>query len=365
MLAKLVEAMDSTKFENVVVSLTDKNVVGRELEDAGFRVHELNLKRTQVGFRALRKLQRLVTDERADVVQTWLYHADLVGGVAARCAGGIPIIWNVRNSSVERNGLKLLTTLTIRVCAILSHFIPKRIVFCSQYSRQVHESKGYCSRKMIVIPNGLNLTVWKPDRAVRSEAHRKLGLPSDAMVIGHVARFHYVKNQAGFVEAARLAHQIEPSLHFVMCGEQVDWTNQALAELVEATGIRHAFRLLGPRDDVPKLLNAMDTLCCSSLDEAFPNVLLEAMACGVPCVTTDVGDARCIVGESGLVVPPRDAPALAQAMVKMARLQASQRDSLGQKARERAATLFDISVAARAYASLYTSSVFNSQRNGD
>jgi glycosyltransferase involved in cell wall biosynthesis len=351
MLAKLVSAMDRSEFLNVIVSLTDVNAVGQQLRSAGFQVHALNMKRGRLSLGSIARLSRFLKASKPDVVQTWLYHADLTGGVAALLAGHRQIVWNVRTGSFK--GGKIQTYWVMKLCSVLSSFLPKRIVFCSNKSRELHLTAGYSRRKAILIPNGIDLGTWTPSLDARTRLRRALGVSENAVVVGHAARFHPQKDHEGFVQAAASAHEQEPSLRFILCGDDVHSQNETLVNAVGATGKPEIFTLLGPRDDMPQLMNAFDFFCLSSFSEAFPNVLLEAMACGIPCVTTDVGDARYIIGDTGVCVPPRNVVKLADAIVKMAQMKPNRRTTLGEQARKRAMKDFDILQISNRYATLY------------
>lgn len=176
------------------------------------------------------------------------------------------------------------------------------------------------------------------------------------MVFGLVARLDPLKNQAGFLRAAGSVAKDFPDTRFVLAGEGVDSGNAWLREVAEEHGVGGQAIFLGRRADVEALYNGMDVVVLSSLGESFPTVLCEALCCGKPCVTTDVGDAAAIVGPHGMVVPPGDDAALADAMLRMAR-QFYSGDMACPGIRERAAGLFDMKQAARQYSALFGSVV--------
>jgi glycosyltransferase involved in cell wall biosynthesis len=257
---------------------------------------------------------------------------------------------------MDAPGTKRHTLMVIRACGMLSRYVPHRIVFCSEESRRNHISSGYCSEKMQVIPNGIDLTKWTRDLKSRHDIRLSFGFPEGTVVIGHLARFHPQKDHGGFIQAALAALRDKPELRFVLAGHAVDWKNTSLASVIHGSGQAEAFRLLGPRDDIRVLMNGFDFLCLSSsYGEAFPNVLLEAMACSVPCVTTDVGDSAYIVGDSGLVVPAGDPERLSAALVEAGIMGNDCKARLGEIGRQRASELFDIRAIVRAYEDLYTS----------
>jgi glycosyltransferase involved in cell wall biosynthesis len=171
-----------------------------------------------------------------------------------------------------------------------------------------------------------------------------------------VARVHHQKDHRNFVTAAGIVHRRRPDIHFMLCGDDVSWQNHALVEWIDEAGIRDQCRLLGPRDDIARLLAALDVASSSSCTgEAFPMAVGEAMACGVPCVVTDVGDSAYLVGDTGLVVSPRDSAALANAWLKLLELSSENRRELGLAARTRVQSEFNVTTIAARYEEVYHS----------
>jgi glycosyltransferase involved in cell wall biosynthesis len=292
-------------------------------------------------------------EDQPDLISTWMYHADLMGGVAARLAGGIPVVWGLRQSDLGREGNKRQTILIAKMCARLSRWLPESIICCSESSRRAHTALGYAAEKMIVIPNGYDPGIFRPDSAARAAIRKELQLSNETPVVGLVARYDLQKDHHNFVRAASLLHQDRPDVHFVLCGHGVDWENKQLTMWIEEAGIRSQFHLLGSRSDIPRLTAAFDIACLASFSEGFPNVVSEAMSCEVPCVVTDVGDAALIVGETGLVVPPRNPAALATALRKMVDLGPESRSHLGMAARQRILEQFDLKQIVPRYETLF------------
>ena len=299
---------------HVVVSLTGEGKYGPLLRQAGVLVAALDMPRGRVTWRGLIQLWRLLRATKPDVVQTWMYHADLLGGLLARLRR-IPVVWGIRNTTLVPGQSTRSTLWVARACAALSRVVPQRIVACAQAAVTVHGALGYDTARMVVIPNGYDLTRFAPDRAARQRLRQAWGVADDVPLIGMVARFDPQKDHANFIDA--LGHLARQGMAFaaVAVGTGVDEDNAALVGRIEAQGLVDRMRLLGPTQDVSGVMNALDLhVLSSAYGEAFPNVLAEAMACGTPCVSTDVGDAAAIVGETGWIVPPKDSVALAQAI---------------------------------------------------
>jgi glycosyltransferase involved in cell wall biosynthesis len=282
-----------------------------------------------------------------------MYHADLLGGLAARLAGVPAIGWAIRNSGLDWGKTKLSTRVVTGACARLSRWVPDRILTCSEVARQVHVGYGYAADKMVVVPNGFNLARFQPDAPARVAVRAELGVGNDTPLVGLIGRFDPHKNHAGFFEAAGCLHRRFPTVHFVLAGQGIDEENPELLRLMETAGVHQVTRLLGLRSDIPRLMAALDVLASSSSAEAFPNVLGEAMACGVPCAVTDAGDSAYIVGDTGRVVRFGDMQGLAEAMEELLTLPPAERTALGECARTRVAEHFEMGQVVKRYEAFY------------
>jgi glycosyltransferase involved in cell wall biosynthesis len=300
---------------HTVVSLTDAGVFGPRLAAAGATVRMLGLPRRRVTAAGFTRLVRTIRVARTDVVQTWMYHADLLGGLAARLAGVRAVVWGIRNTDLDRSRVSRQTRLTARACAATSRLVPRGIVSCSERAAREHAALGYPSDRMVVVPNGYDLEAFAPDSASRARLRAELGLGSDQALLGMVARWDPHKDHANLISAlAFLEDDRVPDWRCALVGRDMDGRNPALRELLARRGLGTRVLALGARDDIPAVMNALDLHVLSSVGEAFPNVVAEAMACGTPSVVTDSGDAALIVGESGWVVPPGEPRVLADAI---------------------------------------------------
>jgi len=316
-----------------VISLTGAGKYGPLLEASGTSVLCLDMPRGRVTVSGFLRLWRDIRADRPDVVQTWMYHSDLLGGAAARLAGLSNICWGIHHTTLDPAVSPPSTILVAKACARFSRMIPRRILCCAEKSCEIHAELGYDEVRMAVIPNGYDLSVFQPDPAAGEALRTSLGLDAMAPVLGFVARFDPLKDHGTLLAAlARLRAQgLRPTCLLVGTGMTAD--NPTLIEMINASGLGDQVQLLGRRSDIPAVMNALDLHVMSSISEAFPNVLAEAMACGTPCVSTDVGDAAVILGETGCIVPPRDPAALADAIANMLAL----RGTLGWSERRAAA----------------------------
>lgn len=338
--------------EAMVLSLLDRGCYGDRLEALGIEVRTLDLKSPGGLAVALPRTRRLVDAFRPDLIQGWLYHGNLAATLAARVARRHPaLVWNVRNCLYSLSDWKLLTQQIIRISRALSANVDA-VIYNSELARQQHEAFGFRTDVGHLIPNGFDVDALRPDAAVRLAERLALDVSGETVLIGHVARFHPVKDHASFLRAAVRVAEARPRIEFLLAGMDVSVDNPALARRVPPR-LSDRFHFLGLRNDIHRLMQALDVLCQSSWSEAFPNVLGEAMALGIPCVATAVGDSRSILGDCGVLVPPRDSDALARGMIRLADMAPTERRRLGMRARSRVTERFALPAIVARYARLY------------
>jgi glycosyltransferase involved in cell wall biosynthesis len=292
----------------------------------------------------------------ADLVQSWMYHANLLGALGAPWLGNSPLVWNLRQSTLDAQGSKRSTHLVVRLGAILSRIAPRRIICCSERVVEIHRALGYRAEIMTMIPNGFELDRFRPDPEARSAMRAGLGIDEAVPLLGLVARYDPQKDILTLLRAVARVRAERQDCRLLLCGKDMTADNAQIGSWLEQTGLGGAVHLLGPRRDPERVMAALDVLVSSSAyGEGFPNVIGEAMACGVPCAVTDVGDSGLIVGDTGLTAPPRDPNALAAAILQ---LLGEGREGLarrGASARARIALNYALPRIAERYAALYRS----------
>jgi len=352
-LYKLLAQLPNWSGTTAVVSLGDEGTIGPKIRGLGVEVYALDLRAGLSGTRTLARLLKLAGQLKPRIVQGWMYHGNLaasaIGEVVLKRAG---VAWNVRQGLDGLRKEKRMTRWAIRAGRLLSAR-PEAIVYNGVRARQQHEAFGFVSSKSLVIPNGVDVERFAP-QGERGEALRnRLGIPTEALVVGHVARRHPMKDHERFLRVTvRLAHFV-PDVHFILSGRGVSTEDEEIASILTPS-VRCRFHFLGERSDVPDLMRSMDVFCQSSLfGEAFPNVLSEAMAMEVPCVATDVGDSAAILGDTGVIVPPGADEVLLDTLLSMLKRDPAERIALGQSARDRIKRHFSLDAMADRYAALY------------
>ena len=307
---KVVTTTDSVEHE--VISLTSEGKYGALMRQRGIPVVAANLGLNLVLPVHLVKLFVLIVRSKATVVQTWMYHADCIGGLLSRLAGMRRVVWGIHHSELHES-LKPETRCLIRLNALLSLWVPSTIVCCAESARMTHKAAGFAESKMTVIPNGVDITLFRPRKSTELPQKYSDLKAEQGMLFGVVARFHPVKDHLNLLDA--LAQLNEPGRNWrcLMIGEGITQNNQKLMSWIIDRELTNRLILLGQRSDVPQLMSLIDILILPSLSEASPNVLIEAMASGTPCISTDVGDAANIIGDSGWIVPRQNFVALTKA----------------------------------------------------
>ena len=352
-LFNLLSGNHGKKYRNVVVSLTGSGVYGLPIEALGVQVHCLDLTFDSRLVRKILKFRTIIRDVQPDLIQGWMYHGNLFASFA-RFLLRSPVIvaWNIRHSLYSLSAEKRLTRLVIQINRLFSRYV-EIIFYNSEVSRGQHEDFGFHSARAITNPNGFDTTTLFPCSVKRANARKELRISDDQILLGHVARYHPMKDHDGFISAVVPLLDEFQGLRVVLVGRNVE---ENVAHLINnlSDNLSDRFLFTGERSDVYDLMQACDLFCLSSAwGEGFPNVLGEAMSLAIPCVTTDVADSSSIVGDAGLVVPPRDVMALSSALASFLKLSSLDRQGIGNRARERILDTYSQKFTDETYESAY------------
>lgn len=352
MLWKLLSRLDRERFESRVFGLSSRaDHTVAMFDEIGVPCELIGVEPTAAAPAGLLRLARRLHDMQPHVVQGWLYHGNLaatLGSSVARC--GAAVLWNIRGEPIP--DAKRSSRAVAWLGAKLGR-VPAKIIYNSRASASAHERLGYPESKRLILPNGFDTEVFRPDPAARAEIRRELDVPADTRLVGLIGRYHPVKDHETFLRAAALVRSEARRVDFVLAGKDVDAKNATLRTLIGELGLQERVHLLGLRQDMPRLTAALDLSVLSSTVEGFPNVVGEAMSCEVPCAVTDVGDSAWIVGDTGRNVPPRDPAALASAVSELLALGDDALAELGRRARQRIIDEFSLPSVVRRYEALY------------
>jgi glycosyltransferase involved in cell wall biosynthesis len=343
MLARLATSRPRVADDIAIVSLIPAEAHMARLRAGGVDVIELRFNEAGGIVTGLFKLARLIAESRPDIVQGWMYHGDLAALVALVLSGRrrqTRLVWSIRCTAMDWRDYGAALWPVVKACALLSGW-PDLVTANSIAGLKSHLALGYRPRRAEVVANGIDIDEFKPDAAARCAVRTELGIADDAIVLVHVARVDAMKDHGNFLAAMAAL----PELSAILVGAGTE----------NLPAARNVLRL-GRRHDVARLLAAADFVVSSSrCGEGFSNVLAEGMACGLPAVATDVGDAKLILDDTGLVVPPKSPAALAAAIRTLAAESAATRKDRGSKARARIVENFAMRRAVQCYVDLYES----------
>ena len=344
-----------TVHRHLVISLSIEGKYGPLLRAKGISVIALGMKPNRLPLLALIRLVYLFLKHKPDLVQTWMPHADLLGGIAGRLAGVKSVVWGVRHTSLDQRFSKKTTIWIVSLLAKLSWWLPSRIAVCSKQAINAHEALGYDRTKMRYIPNGYDSGDFSAKTKEADNLRAEWGVEPITALIGTVGRYDPQKDHSNLLQALQLLQARKIDMRCVLVGMNLNAENRELLSQINALNLANTVMLLGMRKDIPVVMSALDLhILPSAYGEAFPNVVAEAMACETPCVVTDVGDAAYIVGDTGWVVPPNDAEALASAIEKaLKERHKGQWPQLCLSARQRIQQHFDIQKMISAYHELW------------
>jgi glycosyltransferase involved in cell wall biosynthesis len=351
MLYKLLKYSDNSVVTQKVVSMTNGGGLQTSIERLGIEVNSLGMRPGRPNLSSVFQLVALIRQFRPDVVQTWLYHADLLGTIAAKLVPGTGLCWNIRCSDMGPDYYQGLNGIVIRLLALFSP-LTDAVIVNSEFGKFSHISKSYTPNNWHVLPNGFDVDCFVPNFSGSSAFRKEIRINENDILIGHVGRWDPVKGHKYLLEASASVLTDIPNAHLALVGKGLDTDNNELMDLIRGTDSER-IHMMGVRSDIAEVTASFDIAVLPSLSEGFPNTLGEAMSSSVPCVVTDVGDCAEIVGLGGIVIPPADSKALAKALISLANQTKSHRRALGERNRQRIIDHFSMPDIVDRYMSLY------------
>ena len=352
-LFNLVSSDSKSQNSHIVISLSDMGYFGRKISDLGVPVIPLGVKSIFLSFLRLPELYRLISINKPDIIQGWMYQGNIVAWLCKTFFNPkAALIWGIRHTLYDIKKEKNMIRLFIFASKLLSKY-PNIIVYNSRVSLKQHSAYNFYNNKSIVIDNGFDTNKFYPSESSKKLIRKRLNIIDDKLIFANFSRFHPMKNHKQFINVA-LRLLKNNNFHFLLVGKDVDNNNLELISLIPSKYLK-SFSFLGARGDVDDLMKATDILCItSSWGEGFPNVLGESMASGVYCIATDVGDSRYIVGDLGIIVPADNEQALYIAMEEASNMSDQERNVIGKKSREKIIDDFSINAMVDSFLNLYT-----------
>ena len=300
----------------VVVVFYSGGPLEKELVDAQVRVRPLNKRGRWEVFGFLIRLIQVLREERPDILHGYLHDANLMTMIPKFLTLCTKVVWGVRCSHIDLRQYDWLAWVEFKVNCWLS-ILPDAIIANSHVGRDYHLALGYPAEKTVVIPNGIDTERFRPNPLARRRIREEWGIKEQEELIGLVGRLDPMKDHPIFIEAAALLAKRRSEIRFVCVGGGPDVYRAELQRHAKQVGLEDRLLWVGIREDMPAVYTALDIAVSSSYGEGFANVIGEAMACGVPCVVTNVGDSARVVADLGEVVPPKDPAALRDAIERL------------------------------------------------
>jgi glycosyltransferase involved in cell wall biosynthesis len=351
-LYKLLAHMDKQQFDHFVISLTTLGATSAQIANLGIPMTALRMPRGIPTISGLLRLKKIAAAFSPDIIQGWMYHGNLAALSVCSINNKIPICWNIRHSLHEYKKEKLFTRLTITLNKLFSK-TPAHIIYNSAIAARQHEEFGFDSTRTRIIQNGFDTDYFTPDDSLRKKIRKELSIDEDAIVVGLFGRYHPLKDHDNFLNAASIVSRKYPNVVYLLAGTNVDNHNQKIISKLAGLSVRLQIRLLGERHDLVALNNAIDISVLSSSSESFPNVVGEAMSCGIPCVITAVGEAPTIVEKTGIIVPAKNPSELANGILAFIENE-EKRIIFGKQARLRIIDNYNLKNVIKQYEGLYS-----------
>lgn len=350
MLTKLVTNNTNKEVEMIIITFLYSTYFVKEIESAGVKIYALNINKGILGPFNILKVFKIIYLEDPKIIQTWMYHADFLGVLLKPFFPNKKLIWNIRHSNLVKGADKITTIVLANILSRLS-FVPASIICGSNAAYLSHQKIGYRSEKMTIIPNGFDTNLFAPNYDIKKSVLGEIGVPSDDLVIGHIGRENKVKNQASLIEAFAKLSDKRKNISLVLIGKGLKNKYQWHPNVNNNKKII----ILDEVPNVERYLKAFDLFVLSSFSEGFPNVLGEAMASGVPCISTNAGDSEYIIGNSDLITEDASVISLYKKMDYWINLSDSEKEYLRRNSRNRVIDLFSIDKITSRYINLYKS----------
>lgn len=355
-LFKLLSSNTQTLREETVISLTPNCEYTKKIKSLGIPVFELSMQSFTQGLKSVYWLYSYLKRAKPHIISTWLVHANFLGSLISKIATPkAKIIWNVRSGFFPSGISKTSARICHYLCSLISHFIPNLIIYNSTHGKNNCESSRFNKKIGIVIPNCIETDKFKPSNTDREKTREHLGIDKKELLIGSIGRWAPEKDYITFMETARKLKEADSlNTKFLLCGRGLSEKNQELIEKLKSLELENDFILLGPQQNINQILPALDLFLFTSATESCPNALLEAMSAGIPCVSTEAGDARLILGED-FIAPIRNAQQLANLCTAILLKSEEKRALLGQTLRSIIQSNFDYKKNTQTYYQQYIS----------
>ncbi len=337
------------KKDIVLISLTDIGFYGSKLKNYGYEFYALKMKKNIFAIFKFIYLIILIYKYKPLIVHTWLYRANLFGGVAAKIAGVNKIYWTIHHDFEYSNFLMMLE---MKILILFSYFIPKKIIFGSDISKKNHILNGYSKDKSTIINNGVSTKIFKSNKKFRIDFRKALGINEDCLVLGNIARYHPLKDHETLFKALQILKNKGLRFKCILIGSGFTNKIKKIKERINFYELNQNIIIYGQTFKINEIINAFDINILTSKKECSPISLLESMSTGVPCISTNVGDASQLIMDSGWTVQISDFKLLAELIQKIY-IDKNIIKIKSKKARKRVEMFYRLEIMIEKYKALY------------
>ena len=358
MLQKILINTDDTKFKHIIVTLKSKKKLLNDFKSKNIEIHSLKINNFVNFLKSFKSLLEIVKNINPDYILTWLHPSDFYGLFIKFMYPEVTLIWNIRCSKLIYPIVDFKNILLVKILSKLSKY-PDLIISNSFSGIKEHLRLGYKPKEIKVIPNGFDMKIYSSNNSFRKLNRRKFTLNQNDFVIGFVGKYNRIKGIEKFILTANIALKKFSNWKFVLMGRDLTYENNELVNQLKKYKILKNFRLLGERQDVNKILCSFDILSLTSSSEGFPNVIGEAMSCGVPCVSTDVGDCKLIIDETGIISKNHKPQHIFNDWLSIYKMLKNDSSKLKKSARARIKKYYEINFIIKQYEKLFVKKTKN------
>lgn len=337
------------KKDIVLISLTDIGFYGSKLKNCGYELYALEMKKNIFAIFKFLYLIIIIYKYKPLIVHTWLYRANLFGGVAAKIAGVKKIYWTIHHDFEYSNFLMMLE---MKILILFSYFIPKKIIFGSDISKNNHILNGYSKDKSTIINNGVSTKIFKPNIKFRIDFRKALGIEEDCLLLGNIARYHPLKDHETLFRALQIVKNKGLKFKCILIGSGFTNKIKKIKERINYYELSQNLIIYGQTFKINEIINAFDINILTSKKECSPISLLESMSTGVPCISTNVGDASKLIMDAGWTVQISDFKSLAK-LIKKIYLDKNIINIKSKKSRKRVEMFYRLEIMIEKYKALY------------
>ena len=310
-MSEIIKNIKSYKKE--IICLTNRGYYSKLLEDEGIKITYLNLDRNPFDLLKIFKAYLIILKKKPKIINTFLYHSDVIGSILGKLTFKSKILWSVHSDFIKSNNT-FLRNIQVKFLSIISNYIPNKIIYCSKESLDNHVNFGYCKSKSFIIENEVCTKKFYPRKKSYYKIRKLLGIKNDVFLIGHIARFHPIKGHKILLDSLKLLKKENKNFRCLMIGTNIK-KNASLEKQIRKNNLKENIILYGETKFPHHLINSFDINIISSVSESSSLVLMEAMACGIPTLSTNVGPLSKTIGQTGWVVKKNSVEALAEKLI--------------------------------------------------